>query len=62
MNRSPWMPPHWRLCLRVAAVALIVGLICLLQACGGGDDEEPTSDGTKTTPPLNCTFYPELCR
>ena len=61
MKQDGYMPQHLRWALRAAVVALIVGLLCLLQGCGGGDDLDDT-DGTKTTPPLNCTTHPELCR
>lgn len=62
MKQDGYMPQHLRWALRAAVVALIVGLLCLLQGCGGGDDLDETADGTKTTPPLNCTTHPELCR
>lgn len=59
MNNSPWMPYQWRLCLRAAAVGLLVGLICLLSACGGGETEE---EHHKDTHPVNCQQRPELCK
>lgn len=60
MKRDGYTPQHLRWALRAAAVALVVGLLCVLQGCGGGDDLE--DDSSKTTPPLNCTQRPELCR
>lgn len=59
MNASPWMPRHWRLCLRAAAVGLLVGLICLLSACGGGETDE---EAHKDTDPPACQQHPELCK
>lgn len=62
MKRDGYMSQHLRWALRTAVVALIVGLLCVLQGCGGGDAEPEETATDKTTPPLNCTFYPELCR
>lgn len=61
MKQDGYMPQHLSWALRAAVVALVVGLLCLLQGCGGGDEPEEAATN-KTTPPLNCTFYPELCR
>lgn len=63
MKHDGYMPQHLRWALRAGLVALVVGLLCLLQACGGGEEPEDTADGgDKTTPPINCTTRPELCR
>lgn len=45
---------------RLALVLLLPLLLLALQACGGGDEPPPEAD--KTTQPLNCTLYPELCK
>lgn len=62
MKHDGYMPQHLRWALRAAVVALIVGLLCLLQGCGGGDFEDASADQPNTSPPLNCTTRPELCR
>jgi hypothetical protein len=63
MKQDGYMPQTLRWALRAIAVALIVGLLCVLQGCGGGDfEDEPTAEDTKTTQPINCTQRPELCR
>jgi hypothetical protein len=59
MNTSPWMPRPLRLGLRAAAAALLLGLACLLAACGGGESEE---DAHKATNPPHCEQRPELCQ
>lgn len=62
MKRDGYIPQHLRWALRAAVVALMVGLLCHLQGCGGGDAEPEEAATDKTTPPLTCTTHPELCR
>jgi hypothetical protein len=63
MKQDGYMPQHLRWALRAAVVALVVGLLCLLQGCGGGDfDDDSATEQPKTNQPVNCTQQPELCR
>jgi hypothetical protein len=45
-------------CLRALALGLALGLLILLAACGGGDEEDPVA----TVDPPDCSARPELCR
>lgn len=58
-HRSSWMRTELRWALRALVVGLLVGLICLLQGCGGGESEE--EDHKRTDPPP-CDTRPELCK
>lgn len=60
MSRHHWMRTELRYALRAATAGLLVGLLCLLAACGGGEDEN--GDGTKRTDPPSCTTNPEQCK
>lgn len=59
-------PNHLRLPRRrpaayLGAAVVLVLIAFALAGCGGGDPE-PEAEHDKTTQPVDCAHYPELCR
>lgn len=60
--RPRWMRTELRYAMRAATVGLLVGLICLLAACGGSDEDLEPDPADKTSTPPPCQTRPELCK
>jgi hypothetical protein len=60
----PWLSERALRALATGALALLLSL--LVSGCGGGGSHEaepadPTPDGAKAAPRVNCVAYPEHC-